>query len=103
MFLGNRPETIGNGKSGRSIPATPTFQKAEIDEIMVILKERIRTSFHEIKTKFKNGDPDGKGVVSKDAFAHILAAILGPSRPMGHQQYQKLLERLEFKNKNLIK
>ena len=108
FFKGNRPETIANPsgnnvKVNRSIPSTPTFQKAEIDEIMILLKERIRTSFHEIKTKFKNGDPDGKGVISKDAFAHILAAILGPSKPLSHQQFNKLLERLDFKNKNLIK
>ena len=70
---------------------------------MLLLKDRVRISLHEIRTKFKNGDPDGKGVVSKDAFAHILASLLGPSKPLSHQQFNKLLERLEFKNKNLIK
>lgn len=93
----------GRGGGGRAVPATPIFQKAEIEEIYQLLKERVRTSYHEIKTKFKNADHDGKGMVSKDAFAHIIAAILGPSKPLSHQQFQKLLERLDLKNKPIVK
>ena len=96
FFTGNKPDT-----QIRSAPPTPI--KVEIDEIVLLLKDKVRAANHEIKIKFKNADADGKGTVSKDALAHILAAILGPARPLSHYQFQKIMDRLGFKNKALIR
>jgi len=96
--FGNKPDTVNQIRS-----APPTPLKIEIDEIVLSLKDRVRAAYHEIKIKFKNADVDGKGNVSKDALAHIVAAILGPAKPLSHNQFQKIMDRLGFKNKALIK
>lgn len=78
--------------------------KVDIEEYLNLLKEKVRANNHEIKTKFRNADPDGgKGGVTKEALAHIIAALLGPSKPLSHQHYIKLLEKLGLKNRIIIK
>ena len=107
-LIGSRPPTsssVGSmGSKGQhnngSVPSTP---KIDIEEYFNILKEKIRTNSHEIKTKFRNADPDGKGGVTKEALAHILAAVFGPSKPLSHQHFVKLLERMDLKSRHIIK
>lgn len=75
-----------------------------IDDYFNVLKEKVKTNNHEIKTKFRNADPDGgKGGVTKEALAHIIASLLGPSKPLSHQHYIKLLEKLGLRNRFIIK
>lgn len=84
-------------------PSAPQTPKIDIDEYYLLLKDKVRINYHEIKTKFRNADPDGKGGVTKEALAHILAAIFGQSKPLSHSSYLKLLERMELKNKQFIR
>lgn len=41
--------------------------------------------------------------MTKEALAHIVASILGPSRQLSHQNYLKLLEKLGLKSNTVIK
>lgn len=75
----------------------------DIDEYFQIIKEKTKNNFHEIKTKFRNADPDGRGGVSKEAFAHILASILGPLKPLSHQNFLRLVEKMGLKKASLIR
>jgi hypothetical protein len=68
-----------------------------------LLKEKVKSNFHETKMKFRHADPEGKGGVSKEALAHIIASILGPSKPLSPQHYLKLMEKLGLKNRSFIK
>jgi Ca2+-binding EF-hand superfamily protein len=101
-IFGSRPITDQNQRSASAL-STSQRQQIEIEEYFEFLKEKMKHSFHEVKTKFKNADPNGRGGVSKEAFAHIVASILGPSKQLNHQNYLKLLERLGFNNNTLIK
>ena len=91
------------GSKGQQFAMAPPTPKIDIDEYFSVLKEKIRTNSHEIKTKFRNADPDGKGGVTKEALAHILAAVFGPSKPLSHQHFVKLLERMDLKSRHIIK
>ena len=107
IFIGSRPPTSTLSVSVDTYrnhgPSAHNAHKIDIDEYLLLLKDKVRISYHEIKTKFRNADPDGKGGVTKEALAHILAAILGQSKPLSHSSYLKLLERMELKNKQFIK
>lgn len=107
-FSGSRPgscmsaaDGIYNNKNG----STGSLQtKIDIEDYYNLLREKVRANNHEIKTKFRNADPDGgKGGVTKEALAHIIASLLGPSKPLSHQHYIKLLEKLGLKNRIIIK
>ena len=45
----------------------------------------------------------GKGGVSKEALAHIIASILGPSKQLSHQNYMRLLDKLDLKSNSIVK
>lgn len=92
--------SAANNKNG-SISSVQA--KIDIEEYYSALREKLRSNNHEIKTKFRNADPDGKGGVTKEALAHIIASLLGPSKPLSHQHYIKLLEKLGLKNRIIIK
>jgi hypothetical protein len=49
------------------------FNKIDIDEYYNLLKEKLKNNNQEIKTKFRNADPDGgKGGITKEALAHCI-------------------------------
>ena len=82
----------------------PQQSKVDIEEYYSLLRDKVRINYHEIKTKFRNADPDGKGGVTKEALAHILAAVFGQAmKPLGQLQYHKLLERMDIKNRHFIR
>lgn len=78
-------------------------QGPSIEEYHHLLREKVKSNLHEIRTKFRNADQDGRGGVSKEAFAHILASILGPSKPLSPQHFSKLIEKFGLKNRPIIK
>jgi len=108
FISGSRPPTSASSSSISSsyknqIPSTSRHLQIDVEEYFQLLKDKIRINYHEIKTKFRNADPDGKGSVTKEALAHILAAIFGQSKPLSHSSFLKLLERMELKNQHHIK
>ncbi|KAH9502531.1 hypothetical protein Btru_068907 [Bulinus truncatus] len=74
--------------------------RIEIDELEASLREKLKTRYYDVKKKFKDNDPEGRGNVSRDAFARILVTVLG--RSISALQCQKLMERLGFAERVII-
>ncbi len=85
------------------MPSTSRQPQVDIEEYYQLLKDKIRVNYHEIKTKFRNADTEGKGGVTKEALAHILAAVFGQSKPLSHYSFLKLLEKMDLKNQQHIR
>ena len=97
LISGSRPG------SSASSTASMSLNRVDIDEYLHLLREKVKSNFHETRTRFRNADQDGKGGLSKEAFAHLIASILGPSKPLSHQHFVKLIEKLGLKNRPIIK
>ena len=67
------------------------------------MREKVKVGYNETKNKFRNADQEGKGGVSKEALGHIIASILGPSKPLSHQHFVKLIEKMGLKNRTIIR
>ncbi|KAK0049048.1 EF-hand calcium-binding domain-containing protein 6 [Biomphalaria pfeifferi] len=74
--------------------------RLEIDELEASLRERLKNRYYDVKKKFKDNDPEGRGNVSREAFTRILVTVLG--RSISGQQCQKLMERLGFAERSII-
>lgn len=75
-----------------------------LDEYLTALRDKIRYNSFEIRTKFRNVDADhGSKGISREALAHIVASLLGPTKPLSHQNYLKLLDRLGLREKPVIR
>ncbi|XP_052263112.1 EF-hand calcium-binding domain-containing protein 6-like isoform X2 [Dreissena polymorpha] len=74
--------------------------RLEIDELEMLLRQRMRGNFFEIRKHFQNNDPEGKGNVSREALYRILMTVLG--RQLTQSQFTRLLERLGFNNRVVI-
>ena len=99
-IFGSRPATSASSSLNTSRTSAPAI---DVEDYLNLLRDKVRGNIHEIKTKFRNADQDGRGGVSREALAHIIAAILGPSKPLSHQHFLRLLERLGLKNKPIVK
>ncbi|CAF1342560.1 unnamed protein product [Rotaria magnacalcarata] len=74
-----------------------------IDELETILKEKVRTQIHDIKTKFRHvSDFDSNGKISRQALQHLVATIFGTQIQIAPNQIEKLLEKLHLKHFNKI-
>lgn len=75
-----------------------------LDEYMAAIKEKIRCNPFEIRAKFRNVDIDhGTKGISREALAHIIASVLGPTKPLSHQTFLKLLDKLGLKDFPVIR
>jgi len=77
-----------------------TAARIEVDEIEAHLKERLKTSYYDVRKKFKDNDPEGRGNVSREAFTRILVTVLG--RGISAPTCQRLMERLGFAERQVI-
>ena len=106
---GGRPGCDSAMLSGRNtagaLPAAAATaaQPVDVDEYFSILKEKFRANSHEMRAKFRHADSENKGSVSKEAFAHLIAAILGPSKPLSHQHFLKLIDKMGLRQRSSIK
>ncbi|XP_050394782.1 EF-hand calcium-binding domain-containing protein 6 [Patella vulgata] len=98
--LGDREEVVPPSRSGTRMSASSTQARLEIDELETLLKDKVRNNYREVKKRFKDNDPEGKGNVSREAFSRILHTLL--NRPLGQSQNTRLLERLGLKDKAII-
>lgn len=74
--------------------------KASVDEIEYILREKMKTGYYTIKNTFKESDPESKGIVSRETLARILQNFL--SRSISLSQFNKLMVRLRLDHKKMI-
>ncbi|XP_048248284.1 EF-hand calcium-binding domain-containing protein 6-like isoform X1 [Haliotis rufescens] len=77
-----------------------TQARLEIDELESLLKEKLKTNYYEVRKRFKDNDPEGKGNVSREAFCRILMLVL--NRPVSQSQFNRLSERVGLKNKSVV-
>lgn len=94
-----RPDIPPSRASSRLSTASAQA-RLEIDELEMLLRQRMRGNFYEIRKQFQNNDPEGKGNVSREALYRILMTVL--SRQLTQNQFNKLLDRLGFQNKVVI-
>lgn len=104
-IFGNRTEMASraDGMASRAsarLSRPGTQARLEIDELEMLLKQKAKGSYHEMKKRFCDNDPEGKGNVSREAFARIIITILG--RPLSNSQFNRLMDRLGFKDKNIV-
>ncbi|KAK3772027.1 hypothetical protein RRG08_008265 [Elysia crispata] len=74
--------------------------RLEIDELEAVLKEKLKTSYYDVRKKFKDNDPEGRGNVSREAFTRILVTVLG--RSINAATCQRLMNRLGFAERQVI-
>ncbi|XP_041364639.1 EF-hand calcium-binding domain-containing protein 6-like [Gigantopelta aegis] len=103
-IFGNRAATADrqdvSSRASSRLSRPSTQARIEIDEIEALLKEKVKTSFYEVRKRFKDNDPEGRGNVSREAFARILTMILG--RPMTQCQFTRLMDRVGFRERQII-
>ncbi|XP_015764161.1 PREDICTED: EF-hand calcium-binding domain-containing protein 6-like [Acropora digitifera] len=74
--------------------------KASVDEIEFLLREKMKTGYYTIKNTFKEFDPEGKGIVSRETLARILQNFL--PKAISLSQFNKLMVRLKLDHKKMI-
>lgn len=89
------PSRASTRMSGASTQA-----RIEIDELEALLREKLRSNYYEVRKRFKDNDPEGRGNVAREAFLRILVTVAG--RQISQAQSQKLLERLGFNERSII-
>ncbi|KAL8618778.1 hypothetical protein ACOMHN_000206 [Nucella lapillus] len=77
-----------------------TQSRLEIDELEALLRDKVKNNYYEVRKRFKDNDPEGRGNVPKEAFLRILVTVAG--RQISSQQSQGLLKRLGFGERTVI-
>ncbi|XP_064594452.1 EF-hand calcium-binding domain-containing protein 6-like isoform X2 [Liolophura sinensis] len=102
--LGSRGEVVSRGdvasRASSRLSKASAQARLEIDELEMMLKEKVRGNFFEVKKRFKDNDPEGKGNVTREALFRILVTLL--NRPMSQNIFIRLLERLGFRDRHVI-
>ncbi|XP_023931994.1 EF-hand calcium-binding domain-containing protein 6 [Lingula anatina] len=66
----------------------------------MLLREKSKGGFYELRKRFKDNDPEGKGNVTREALARIIVTFLG--RPLSNTQFSRLLERFALADKTVV-
>ncbi|XP_071504578.1 EF-hand calcium-binding domain-containing protein 6-like [Diadema antillarum] len=98
--LASRAESRGQVAS-RSSNRPGTQSRIEIDEIELLLREKIKRGYYELKKLFVSNDPDGRGIVSREALARILITFLG--RFISLKQFNLLMQRMRLEDRQAIR
>jgi Ca2+-binding EF-hand superfamily protein len=72
-----------------------------LDELETILREKVRSQMHDVRTKFRHA-ADSNGQISREALHHLIASIFGTQKQIRPNQIDKLLERINLKHFNKI-
>ncbi|XP_052785640.1 EF-hand calcium-binding domain-containing protein 6-like isoform X2 [Mya arenaria] len=101
-IFGNKADvsSVPPSRAGSRLSTASAQARLEIDELEMLLRQRMRGNFFEIRKQFQNNDPEGKGNVSREALYRILMTVLG--RQLTQSQFSKLLERFSFNNRIMI-
>ncbi|CAF4145913.1 unnamed protein product [Rotaria sordida] len=105
-IFGHRADSRTSSSSSYGLEsgkASPRTSRIIIDELERMLREKVRSQIHDVRTKFRHvTDLDSNGKISRQALQHIIASIFGSQRQIGPNQIDKLLERLHLKHLNKI-
>ncbi|XP_038061355.1 EF-hand calcium-binding domain-containing protein 6-like [Patiria miniata] len=78
-----------------------TRVRLEVDEIEMILREKVKKSYFELRKLFVSNDPEGRGIVSREALNRILITYAG--RFISTKQFNALLARFRLHEHKVIK
>ncbi|KAK7111211.1 EF-hand calcium-binding domain-containing protein 6-like isoform X2 [Littorina saxatilis] len=95
----DREDALESRASTRMSRAS-TQSRIEIDELEALLRDKVKSNYYEVRKRFKDNDPEGRGNVAKESFLRILVTLSG--RQISQAQSQRLLERLGFKERSVI-
>ncbi|CAF1077134.1 unnamed protein product [Rotaria sordida] len=105
-IFGHRADSRTSSSSSYGLEsgkASPRTSRIIIDELERMLREKVHSQIHDVRTKFRHvTDLDSNGKISRQALQHIIASIFGSQRQIGPNQIDKLLERLHLKHLNKI-
>ncbi|KAL3877258.1 hypothetical protein ACJMK2_034991 [Sinanodonta woodiana] len=96
--LSSRADNPSRNESRLSRASTQA--RLEIDELEMLLRQRVRGSFYEVRKKFRDNDPEGKGNVTREAMHRIVTTIL--NRQVTQSQFTRLMERIGFKDRSVL-
>ncbi|CAF4042948.1 unnamed protein product [Rotaria sordida] len=102
-IFGRRADSRSSSCDNQKEKESCQTSRIEIDELEMMLREKVRSQIHDVRTKFRHAtqnDPNGK--ISRQAFQHLIATIFGTQKQIGPYQIEKLLERLNLKYLNKI-
>jgi Ca2+-binding EF-hand superfamily protein len=78
-----------------------TRVRLEVDEIEMIMKEKVKKSYFELRKLFVSNDPEGRGIVSREALNRILITFAG--RFISTKHFNALLARFRLADHKVIK
>ena len=76
---------------------------SNVDELERILREKVRSQIHDVKTKFRHAnDSDGNGKISRQSLHHLIASIFGTQKQISPSEIDQLLQKLHLKHLDKI-
>ncbi|XP_033124539.1 EF-hand calcium-binding domain-containing protein 6-like [Anneissia japonica] len=97
--IASRGESRGSVASCMSRPGTKL--RLEVDELEMILREKLKKNYYEIKKLFISNDPEGRGNLSREALHRAITSFLGRFLSLKH--FNLLLLRLKLGEKQVIR
>ncbi|CAH1794326.1 unnamed protein product [Owenia fusiformis] len=74
--------------------------RLEIDELESVLKDKANHHYFELRKRFKDNDPEGKGNCSREALSRIVVTLIG--RPLNQVVFGRLMNRLGLGQRAVI-
>ncbi|PIK49807.1 putative EF-hand calcium-binding domain-containing protein 6-like [Apostichopus japonicus] len=104
-IFGARADIVSRAESrismvSRSQSRPSTQSRLEVDELEMLIKERIKKNYFELRKLFLANDPEGRGNVTRDALARIVISFLG--KFVSLKQFNLLMNRLHFGERQVI-
>ncbi|XP_071952395.1 EF-hand calcium-binding domain-containing protein 6-like [Antedon mediterranea] len=104
-IFGSRADMLSRGESRGStasrLPRPETKLRLEVDELEMILREKLKKNYYDIKKLFIANDPEGRGNLAREALHRALTAFLG--RFLSTKHFNLLLIRLNLGDKQVIR
>ncbi|KAL8601492.1 hypothetical protein ACOMHN_000434 [Nucella lapillus] len=98
--MADRADSVPPSRASTRLSRASTQSRLEIDELEALLRDKVKNNYYEVRKRFKDNDPEGKGNVPRESFLRILVTVSG--RQISQSQSQKLLERLGFRDRGVI-
>ncbi|XP_077999318.1 EF-hand calcium-binding domain-containing protein 6-like [Glandiceps talaboti] len=87
--------------ASRASERPDTRFRLEVDELEMILREKAKRGFYELRKLFVSNDPEGRGTVSRDALHRIVTTFVGQF--IGPKQFNHLMARLKLGEKQVVR
>ncbi|XP_002734907.1 EF-hand calcium-binding domain-containing protein 6-like [Saccoglossus kowalevskii] len=89
------------GVVSRASSRPDTRFRLEVDELEILLREKAKRGYYELRKLFVSNDPEGKGTVSRDALHRIITIFVGQF--VGPKQFNHLMARLRLAEKLVVR